>query len=331
MCGWASKSMDPWYLKSHIKLRGHRWGKARAQRQARRDIHLDKMALQQLQRPHVQWAEHKVQNSWRIVYLGSIFQADGDHLPDVRQRIAKAKARAGRLRHILQSPLLELDFRLPLYISGCCSILTYGSESWTLDERTCKMINGANAYMISHITGRTRHEEASHSTSSFNILLWIRSRRLKWLGHILRMEDSRLVKQEVKQIHEYRRQGDLLMDTEVELSWEALLMQASDRDKWRKTVRQMSFKARGILWDESRARVKRHRGEEKESTVPTPRINFRYKTNIKLVGPVQPPPLNKVKSKQIQLDHAEFILDSAQDRVNLQKQASRMTQLFKEK
>ena len=111
------------------------------------------------------------------------------------------------------------------------------------------------------------------------------------------------------------------MDTEVELSWETLLMQASDRDKWRKTVRQMSFKARGILWDESRARVKRHRREAKEPTVPTPQSNFRYKTNIKLVGPVQPPPPKKVKAKRIQLAHAEFILGSAQDRMNLQKQA----------
>ena len=331
MCGWASKSMDPRYLKSHIKRKGHKWEKTRAQRQARRDIHLDKLELQQLQRPHVQWGDLKVQNCWRTEYLGSIFQAGGDHIPDVRQRIAKAKSRAGRLRHILQSPLLELDFRLRLYILGCCSILTYGSEAWTLDERTCKIINGANAFMLSHITGKSRHEESSYNTSSFNILLWIRSRRLKWLGHILRMDDSRLVKQAVKQIHTHRRQGDLLMDTDSELSWEALLTKASDRDEWRQTVRQMSFKARGILWDESRARVKRRRREERSPPVPNPQSNFRYKASINLVSPPQPLPYNKVKAKRIQLAHVEFALGSAQDRANLRKQASRTKKLLKEK
>ena len=85
---------------------------------------------------------YEVKNCWIFEYLGSSFVPNGDHTPDVRKRIAQAKARAGRLRHILQAEELELDLRIRLYISGCCSILTYGSEAWTLDDKTYNLING---------------------------------------------------------------------------------------------------------------------------------------------------------------------------------------------
>ena len=139
----------------------------------------DKIAARQDHLPKVKWGEQEVDNSWVFIYLGSLFQADGDHTPDVQRRINKAKSRAGRLRHILQSPDLELDLRLRLYIAGCCSVLCYGSEAWYLDDKRQKMINGTNAQMLSHITGKTRQEEASRDITSFNVLLWIRSRRIQ--------------------------------------------------------------------------------------------------------------------------------------------------------
>ena len=65
-----------------------------------------------------------------VEYLGSIFQADGDQLPDIRRRVAMAIARAGKLHNIWAAPNLTLKLKLQLYKSACCSILTYGSEAW---------------------------------------------------------------------------------------------------------------------------------------------------------------------------------------------------------
>ena len=59
---------------------------------------------------------------WLFEYLGSDFVPSGDHLPDVRKRIAQAKARAGRLRHVLQAKELELDLR-----SAKCGIYFYAA------------------------------------------------------------------------------------------------------------------------------------------------------------------------------------------------------------
>ena len=58
----------------------------------------------------------------------------------------------------------------------------YGSEAWLLDEEVRRCINGVNAYMLSHITGKTKREETKEDTTTFNIMVWIRSRRLAQMG-----------------------------------------------------------------------------------------------------------------------------------------------------
>ena len=146
-----------------------------------------------------------------------------------------AKTRAGTLRHVWSTEL-PLDLKIRIYIVVCCIILTYGSEAWFLSERACKIINGANAYMLSHITDKSKWDESSADTSTFNILVWIRARRLRWDGHILRMGDERLVKQTLKVIYDNPQEGDMLMDVEAMESWEQLVESVKDRKSWKKKV-----------------------------------------------------------------------------------------------
>ena len=80
--------------------------------------------------------------------------------------------RAGFFRHIWASSL-PLRLKLRLCVSACCSILVHGSEGWILDVETCRLLNGTNAYMLSHITDKTKHEEATAETTTFNIVAWM--------------------------------------------------------------------------------------------------------------------------------------------------------------
>ena len=121
------------------------------------------------------------------------------------------------------------------YSYACCSILTYGSEAWILDKKASKLINGANAYMLSHITGRSKHEEASADTT-FAIIPWIRAHRLKWVGHILRLPDSRLISKTLRHIYDNPQHGDILMDIPQATGWKQLQKIAEDRDAWRTDV-----------------------------------------------------------------------------------------------
>ena len=155
MCGWSSKNAHPSYLKTHITKSGHKWGKEHSHRQARQDIKRDKLEALQQHYPQVMWGIKEVRKCWVFEYLGSIFHPSGAHMTDVRRRIDMAKSRSGKLRHILQSKELELDLRIRLYVATCCPVLAYWSEVWRLDDETCRAINAVNAFMLSHITGKS--------------------------------------------------------------------------------------------------------------------------------------------------------------------------------
>ena len=132
--------------------------------------------------PKVMWGKRKVQNSWLLKYLGSAFEAGGGEIADVKIRIAMATQRFGKLRHIWTDNTLHKKLRMRLYKS---CVMTYGSEAWKLTGKVIAALNGANARMVSIITGRTAHQEASAKWRTFNLVTWIRARRLQWLGHIL--------------------------------------------------------------------------------------------------------------------------------------------------
>ena len=100
--------------------------------------------------------------------------------------------------------------------------MTYGSEAWQLCNEATKALNGANSQMLSIITGKTPHAEASIDTHTFDLLHWIRARRLQWLGHILRMTDDRKLKQTAYEIFKSPNPGDLLMDASKTDSWREL-------------------------------------------------------------------------------------------------------------
>ena len=174
---------------------------------------------QQAMLPKVMWGSQAAENDWQSKYLGSIFEAGGSQMPDVRARIAMAQTRFGKLRHIWHNNDLHQGLKLRLYKACVCSILTYGSEAWTLDTKISKAINGANAQMMAAITGNTPHQEASPKTKTFDILMWIRARRLQWLGHILRMGTERLLKRAIFTMYKDRQEGDMLMDAPACGSW----------------------------------------------------------------------------------------------------------------
>ena len=118
-------------------------------------------------------------------------------MADVKKRMTMARQRFGKLRHLWKSKDLHIKLRIRLYKASACSILTCGSEAWFLTEDVRKKINGANASMMSTITGNTPREEATKKTQTFDLVKWIRARRLQWLGHILRMGPERTLKRAI--------------------------------------------------------------------------------------------------------------------------------------
>ena len=106
-------------------------------------------------------------------------------------------------------------------------------EAWYMDDEVRRKINGANSRMVSVITGNTQRQEATEATCTFNLVRAIRARRLQCLGHILRMDEGRLLRKAVQHMYTHRSEGDLLMDAPKTTSWLELKQWAKDRKKWR--------------------------------------------------------------------------------------------------
>ena len=159
MYGWKSTSKNKKLgLATHIRKKKHQWHKRRANLTERKDIRREKLEALQQELPKVKWGNKEVDNSLQFLYLGSIFQTDGDIAPDVQDKCSRAKIRAGTLRHIWAAPL-SLDLKLRLYISAWCCILVYGSESWVLNAKTCRTKLSMEPTRSCYPTSLTRRRE----------------------------------------------------------------------------------------------------------------------------------------------------------------------------
>ena len=166
-------------------------------------------------------------NVFDFCYLGHHFVADGDSMHAVEVRLAIASARFSELRHLWKSRDLPKGLKLQLYESGVCSILTHSHEAWKLDEATCRKLrawNGRNLAIINSGDLPDPDDPESFRTlirlqtnkADFDLVSALRVRRLRWLGHILRKDESTLIRQVVMRFNEIYPEGlpegSLLMD-----------------------------------------------------------------------------------------------------------------------
>ena len=140
--------------------------------------------------------------------------------------------RCGKLRHIFDSDHIPLNLKIRLYIAAVCSLLTYGMETWSLNPRTLRRLNGANSRMLSRITGKSIQDETRATTTTFNLTLNIRRRRFKWVGKILRDKESRLVFQMLVEQQSLGFAGNLLMDTPPNYNLDELRLLAINEQQW---------------------------------------------------------------------------------------------------
>ena len=192
----------------------------------------------QAKRPEIECEGRKLQNVFKFKYLGTLlFVADGRDDYDIKARITKAQLRCRQLRNMLHSDHLSVQINVRLYIAAVGSLMTYGAETWDLNAKTRRKLNGANSLMLASFTGKSIREEARPESTSYNLVHHIRVRRFRWLGHILREGQGRLVYEAVKLQRENGKEGNLLMDAPPHQSLYHLQLIAEDKTYWRSLER----------------------------------------------------------------------------------------------
>ena len=87
---------------------------------------------------------------------------------------------------------MQCAFKLRTYQLAVCSTLTHASEAWTLTEPVMRSVNGFNSRCLHIITGQDYRVTAT--APEYDLLRAIPQRHLRYLGHILRMPESRMVR-----------------------------------------------------------------------------------------------------------------------------------------
>ena len=85
---------------------------------AKEDARHKKMSELQHELSKVKWGQKEADNCWQFCYLGTIFEAGGGQMADVRGRINMAVTRFGKMRNIWKSRVMYLRLRMRLYISS---------------------------------------------------------------------------------------------------------------------------------------------------------------------------------------------------------------------
>ena len=180
----------------------------------------------------VQMGQEELENVYSCVYLGAEIAGDGDQKVTMKHRSDIAWGRFNNYRNVLLSTKLPIPLRIRLYAALIVSTMIYGSSAWLFDEDLKRSLNGTNSKMVSLITKRSVHEEAREPT--FDIVEHVLQRRRSYLGHILRMDENRAVRQFLLELSPREAPfipGSLLDDTEYN-NVEDMIMAASDRNLW---------------------------------------------------------------------------------------------------
>jgi exonuclease III len=199
-------------------------------------------ALHQASLPRVACEGAPLNNVYRFDYLGISLQANGDKTQAAICRMAIAKTAFGQLRHLWADASLSLSLKLMLYQCGILSILSYGAECWDLSPALLTLLQQWNSRCLSAITAREIPDE--YRTPTLDLIANLQARRLRWLGHTLRCEESHLAHTFlVAEIKSYLDtgssypQGSPLALLPSHSSIQELLELARDRPLWQGLVR----------------------------------------------------------------------------------------------
>ncbi|KAJ4439190.1 hypothetical protein ANN_07307 [Periplaneta americana] len=194
----------------------------------------------------------------KFKYLRTTVTNINDTREEIKHGINMGNACYYSVENLLSSSLLSKNLKVRIYKTVILPVVLYGCETWTLtlreehglrvfENKVLRKIFGAKR---DEVTGEWRklHNTELHALySSPDILRNIKSRRLRWAGHVARMGESRNAYRVLVGRPEGKRslgrprrrwEDNIKMDLrEVGYDDREWINLAKDRDRWRGYVR----------------------------------------------------------------------------------------------
>ncbi|PNF27819.1 hypothetical protein B7P43_G09203 [Cryptotermes secundus] len=139
-----------------------------------------------------------------LKYLGSIVSQDGGTDQDINQRIRKGDTAFIQLYQVWKNKNFLNKIKLLIFITNVKSDLIYARETWEILKTSMnilqkfvnrclrRVLNIRWPDTISDRGWRKLHNEELHNMcSSPSIIRMIKSRRIRWVGHVTQMGEKR--------------------------------------------------------------------------------------------------------------------------------------------
>jgi len=142
------------------------------------------------------------------VYLESVMTGLNDIDSDVKIKIAVSNKCYYALGPILKRRSISQSIKICLYKTIIRPTVVYGAETWTLTSKIEKMLMTWERKVLRKIYGPTKENgqwiiktnaELITKYKSQDIVTVIKTQRLEWLGHVIRMNETRSVKKILKE------------------------------------------------------------------------------------------------------------------------------------
>jgi hypothetical protein len=146
-----------------------------------------------------------------FIYLGGLITEDGQCVADVKRRIGLASAVMGRLGKLWKSKNISIKTKVKMYETLVVPVLVYGAECWCLKKEDEHRINVAEMNWLRRLLKVTRWDRIRNDVirerlgQQETVVNKICKRRLKWFGHVSRMDTTRLPRMAMHSYIEGRR------------------------------------------------------------------------------------------------------------------------------
>lgn len=196
---------------------------------------------------------YKFEEVEQFTYLGTLFARKPNIRGEIEARIMSGNRGIATMQRILRNKNISRQTKLRLYKTVIRPIVTYASETWTLNTAEQIKLEIWERKVLRKIFGgkkteegwvRRSNEELKTLYKETNIIGIVRSQRLRWLGHIERMSEERVPRMIItRTIGGKKRQGRprTRWKTDVERDLRQLKIinwkqKAKDREQWKRIV-----------------------------------------------------------------------------------------------
>lgn len=136
----------------------------------------------------------------KFKYLGVTISDKGDSATAVRARVMAAWAKWRELAGVIGDRKMPRRLKTKLYSTIIRPVLLYGAESWTMGKKEERILEATEMRMLRRIKGVTlkdkeRSENIRKELGVDDINEKVREIRMRWYGHVMRMEVANPVRE----------------------------------------------------------------------------------------------------------------------------------------